>query len=253
RGLKGKRVAVLNGVGGNWAEQAVVSSRHVVPLPDHVADEQGATFFVNPASAIVMTRHVLKVPRGGWLLQTAAGSALGRMVIRLAARDGFQTINLVRRRAQVDELKKLGAHEVLVLGEDDVPARVRALTGKDGGVGHAIDCVGGEMGSEAVKCLGKGGRLLLYGTLSNEPIRFDPRGLMVGGKKIEGFWLSEWVRGQSPLAMLSLFGKIKTLMQDGVIGTEVGTVFGLDRVAEAAREAEKPARGGKVLLRIGSR
>src|SRR4051794_24070193 len=33
RGLKGQRVAVLNGAGGNWAEQVVVSSRHVVPLP----------------------------------------------------------------------------------------------------------------------------------------------------------------------------------------------------------------------------
>jgi hypothetical protein len=30
-----------------------------------------------------MTRLVLKVPPRAWLLQTAAGSALGRMVIRL--------------------------------------------------------------------------------------------------------------------------------------------------------------------------
>jgi NADPH:quinone reductase-like Zn-dependent oxidoreductase len=253
RGLKGKRVAVLNGTGGNWAEQVVVPSRQVVPLPDHLSDEQGATFFVNPASAVVMTRHVLNVPRGEWLLQTAAGSALGRMVIRLAVRDGFRTVNVVRRRAQADELKQLGAHEVLVLGEDDIPARVRDLTGQRHGVGYAIDCVGGAMGSEAVKCLGKGGRLLLYGTLSNEPITFDPRVLMVGGKKVEGFWLSEWVRGQSPLAMLSLFGRIKGLMQDGVVATEVGTLFDLEQVAPAAREAEKPARGGKVLLRIGKR
>jgi NADPH:quinone reductase-like Zn-dependent oxidoreductase len=251
RGLKGSRVAVLNGTGGNWAEQVVIPSRQAVPLPDDLPDEQAASFFVNPASAIVMVRYVLQVPRGGWLLQTAAGSMLGRMVIRMGKRDGFHTINLVRRRAQVAELKQLGADEVLVLGEDDIPARVRDLT--QHGVGYAIDCVGGAMGSEAIKCLGPGGRLLLYGTLSGEPLSFDPRVLMVGGKRIEGFWLSEWVPQQGFLTMLSLFSQITALMREGTLATEKGTVYSLDQVAEAVREAEKPARGGKVLLRISQR
>ena len=65
------------------------------PVPDDLPDEQAAAFFVNPASALAMTRHVLKVPPGDWLLQTAAGSALGRMVIRLGKHFGFRTINVV--------------------------------------------------------------------------------------------------------------------------------------------------------------
>jgi NADPH:quinone reductase-like Zn-dependent oxidoreductase len=185
------------------------------------------------------------------MLQTAAGSMLGRMVIRLGKKHGFRTINLVRRRAQEAELKALGADEVLVLGEDAVPQRVRQLV-KDG-VGYAIDCVGGAMGSEAVKCLGPNGRLLLYGTLSPDPISFDPRVLMVGGKRIEGFWLSEWVQKQGPLTMLSLFSQITALMREGVLATEAGQAFPLEQVADAVREAERPARGGKVLLRIGTR
>jgi NADPH:quinone reductase-like Zn-dependent oxidoreductase len=253
RGLKGKRVAVLNGIGGNWAEQVVIPARQCVPLPDDLTDEQGATFFVNPATVIVMVRQVLKVPRGAWLLQTAAGSALGRMILRLSKRDGFKTVNLVRRREQVAELKALGADEVLVSGEDDIPARVRALTPQTGGVGYAIDCVGGGMGSEAVACLGSGGRLLLYGTLSNEPIRFESRGLMVGRKSIEGFWLSDWVKTQGPWAMLSLFRQITALMREGILGTEVGTRFPLDQVTQAVQQAEKVGRGGKVLLEIGTR
>lgn len=251
RGLKGKRVAVLNGAGGNWAEQVVIPSRQAVPLPDDLPDEQAASFFVNPASAIVMVRHVLQVPRGEWLLQTAAGSMLGRMVVRMGKRDGFRTINLVRRRAQVAELKQLGADEVLVLGEDDVPSRVRDLTKQ--GAAYAIDCVGGAMGSEAVKCLGPGGRLLLYGTLSGESISFDPRVLMVGGKRVEGFWLSEWVARQGIWTMLSLFSQITSLMREGTLATEKGTTYPLEQIADAVREAEKPARGGKVLLRISQR
>ena len=56
-----------------------------------------------------MAIHVLQIPAGAWLLQTAAGSALGRMVIRLGKQYGFRTINVVRRREQAEELLKEGA------------------------------------------------------------------------------------------------------------------------------------------------
>src|SRR4051812_8233825 len=95
RRVMGRRVAVLNSGSGNWQEKVVIPARQAVPVPAELSDEQAATFFVNPASALVMTRYVLRVPRGAWLLQTAAGSALGRMVIRLGQRYGFRTLNVV--------------------------------------------------------------------------------------------------------------------------------------------------------------
>ena len=100
----GRRVAVLNETGGNWQEKVVVSAMRVVPIPNHVPDDQAATFFINPATAFIMTRLVLKVPPRAWLLQTAAGSALGRMVIRLGRHFVFRTINVVRRHEQAEEL-----------------------------------------------------------------------------------------------------------------------------------------------------
>ena len=106
RGLHpGKRVAVLNSNGGNWQENVVLPARQLVPLPDDIADEQAAMFFVNPATALAMTQHVLRVPPGAWLLQTAAASTLGRMVIRLGQHFGFRTINVVRRSEQAEELR----------------------------------------------------------------------------------------------------------------------------------------------------
>ena len=38
--VKGKRVAVLNGAGGNWAEQVVIPARQAVPVPAALSDEQ---------------------------------------------------------------------------------------------------------------------------------------------------------------------------------------------------------------------
>src|SRR5262249_29765370 len=75
RGLSpGRRVAVPGSRTGTWGEYAIVSARQAIPLPTDLSDEQGATFFVNPATVLAMIRYKLQVPAGAWLLQTAAGS-----------------------------------------------------------------------------------------------------------------------------------------------------------------------------------
>jgi NADPH:quinone reductase-like Zn-dependent oxidoreductase len=248
----GRRVAVLNSAGGNWKEQTIVPARQVVPVPAGVPDEQAATFFVNPASALAMVRKVLKVRPGNWLLQTAAGSALGRMVIRLARQDGFRTINVVRRREQADELIELGGDVVVSSEEESMEARVLAVTeGK--GVPYALDAVGGKTGSAAARCLASHGRLLVYGTLSEEDIALHPRTLIAGQKRIEGFWLSEWSREQSPLAMVRLFRTIGKLMRAGVLTSDVAETFPLSDIQAAVQAASRPGRKGKVLLWIASK
>lgn len=249
RGLKpGRRVAVLHGAGGTWQQNVVISARQVVPLPDDIPDEQAASFFINPATVLAMTQRVLRVPRGAWLLQTAAGSALGKMVIRLGRHLGFKTLNLVRRASQISELKNLGADEVVALPDPKFLDRVRYLTGE--GVPYALDCVGGEMGLEAARALGPGGRLLLFGTLSGEPIVLPSRVLIGGQKSIEGFWLSDWVKSQSVPSMLRLFREIVALLRKGVLTTPVQETFEMSRTAEAVRLAESSGRAGKVLLRL---
>ncbi len=249
RGLKpGRRVAVLNGHGGNWQEAVVIPAHNAVPVPDDLPDEQVASFFVNPATALVMTRHVLRVPAGSWLLQTAAGSALGRMIIRLGRHDGFHTINVVRRRDAVDELRSFGGDAILCSADEDVPSRVVELTG--GGVPCALDAIGGSAGLDAIRSLGTRGRLLVYGTLSGEPIPLDLRLLMAGQKRIEGFWLSEWVRGESVLTMLRLFRQIVQLLRADVLTTPLGRAYPMEEFRAAVQHATQPGRTGKVLLRL---
>ena len=62
--FRGKRVAVLNKSGGNWAAQTVVPADQVIPLSSSLSLEQAATFFVNPATVWIMTQEVLKIPSG---------------------------------------------------------------------------------------------------------------------------------------------------------------------------------------------
>jgi NADPH:quinone reductase len=250
RFLMGKRVAVLNSSSGSWAEYAVLNARQAIPLSKQLSVEQAAMFFVNPATAFILTRKVLAVPAGEWLLQTAAGSALGRMIIRLGRRCGFRTIHVVRRASQVDELKSLGADEVLVEGNGDFSEQVRRITGGKG-VRFAVDPVGGTTGSAIVRELARDGRLILFGTLSGQPLSFSPRDLMTPGAAIEGFWLGNWMARQTILSKLKLVRELTALILDGTLASDVGESLSLDRIQDAIRAAENPDHGRKTLLRLG--
>ena len=253
---RNKRVAVLNSITGNWAEQAVVSAKQVVPVPDSLSVQQAATFFINPVTAYVMVQRVLQIPAGGWLLQTAAGSQLGRMVIRLGRRLGFKTINIVRRDDQIEELVQLGGDHVLSFRVGEQPGEellqlVEDITGGRG-VAAAIDPVGGPLGSAVVGCLGRGGRMLCYGTLDERPLEFSPRELMTREASVEGFWLGPWMENQGLLTKLRLIKTVAGLVTAGVLDSEIGETFPLERVADAVDASETPGRGGKVLLEIGA-
>lgn len=250
--FKGKRVIVLNRRGGNWADYAVVPSDQVIPCSKLLTIEQAATFFVNPATAWVMTQEVLNVRPGGWLLQTAAASSLGQMIVRLGQHCGFRTLNIVRREAQVEVLRKLGAEHVAIFDDkrhsvDDLRAIIQGATGQPT-VDAAIDPVGGDTASAVVQCLGPGGRMLVYGTLSNAPMQFSPRTLMTVGSQVEGFWLGNFMSQVSLPFKLRLVRRITKLIRSGVLATEIRRTFPFDEITAAVQLAEDNAGAGKVLL-----
>src|SRR5262249_53565686 len=156
---------------------------------------------------------------------------------------GFRTINVVRRREAAEELRRLGGDAasptVICTADESIPERVRAITG-GAGVRHAIDAGGGSTAVAVVQALGPGGRLLLYGTLSQEPLLLDPRSLMAGQKTVEGFWLSEWVEGRGLLAMFLLFRTLGRLLQAGVFPAEPTSSYPMTEIQEAVRQAEAP-------------
>jgi NADPH:quinone reductase-like Zn-dependent oxidoreductase len=247
----GKRVVALTSSAGSWGEYAVVSAKQVIPVSKQVPLEQAAMFFVNPAAAYVMTRRIFNVPAGESILQTAAGSALGRMIIRLGKKFGFKTINVVRRREQIVELKSLGADIVISEADGDIAEQVmKATNGK--GVPFAVDPVGGATGTAVLRSLALGGKMLMFGTLSGEPITISPRELMTRDVTLSGFWLGNWMMQQSILGKLKLIRTLSGLILEGVLVSDVGESFPLERVAEAVRTAEKPGRGGKTLLKIAN-
>ena len=145
----------------------------------------------------------------------------------------------------------LGGDALVCTADESIENRVAALT-ENRGVPFALDAMGGAVGMAVVRALAPGGRMLVYGILSGEPVPLDGLALIVGQKAVEGFLLSDWARRQSPLPMLLLFRRISRLLRKGVLATEVGASHPLEQIQEAVRHAEAPGRRGKVLLRISS-
>jgi NADPH:quinone reductase-like Zn-dependent oxidoreductase len=218
-------------------------------VPDDLPDEQAACFTVNPASAILMLRHVLAIPKGEWLLQSAASGELGRMIIRLAKHDGIRTVNIVRRREGVAELQRLGADVVIVSTEGPIDEQVRRIVGHEG-VKYAIDPVVGETGTQMYQALGEEGRMLVYGSLTGEPIRVgaDPRFILAGRRILEVFWVAYWLHRLDETAQRQLVQEIVTLLREGVLTTSAARPFSLDEIGTAVTQAEATGRQGKILL-----
>jgi NADPH:quinone reductase len=245
----GQRVVVINSAGGNWAEYAVVPAQELIPAPDGIPDEQVASFLINPASAILMVRHLLAVPRGEWLLQSAAGSELGRMIIRLAKHDGIRTVNVVRRHESAAELERIGADAVVVSTDGPIDEQVRGIVGPQG-VKYAIDPVAGETGTQMYKALGEDGRMLVYGSLTSEPILVgdDPRYILSGRRILEVYWLGYWLSRLDETAQRQLMQDIADLIHEGILETSPGRKYSLDEIDSAITQAESTGRQGKVFL-----
>lgn len=249
----GQRVSTLAsastaGSAGTWQEYLCTTPERLIPVPDEVSDVAAAQAIINPFTAWLMTTEELKLEPGQWLLQTAASSTVGRLVVQIAKLRGFKTINVVRRRAHIDALKALGADEVICTDSEDLFARVMALTG-NAGVPAAIDAVGGHTGTAAAQALGRHGVMLSYGLLSTEPISVNGLGLMIFRcATLRGFWLVDWLRNAPLQRYRTVSLEVMKLLANGRITLPVEAEYPLRQVAQAAGHAQRPGKKGTVLL-----
>lgn len=81
-------------------------------LPDGVTAAQGASWFVNPMTALGMV-ETMRLEGHTALVHTAAASNLGQMLNRICIDEGVSLVNVVRRPEQVELLRSQGAEYVV--------------------------------------------------------------------------------------------------------------------------------------------
>ena len=104
-----------------------------------------------------MLRDFVSLRPGDWIIQNGSNSGVGQAVIQMAREMGVHTVNVVRDRENIDDLKQrltdLGGY--VVMTEQELRA---SKMFKDGSVPRPVlglNCVGGESSSEQCKVLGK--------------------------------------------------------------------------------------------------
>ena len=243
----GQRMITLAAVPGTWAEAVLVSADRLLSIPETMADQTAAQFLVNPMTAWALLDD-LALSSGDWLLQTAAGSTLGRLLIELTRSRGVRTINVVRRREQIPELLELGADQVLATEDGPLVDQVLGLTAGQG-VLSAIDAVGGALGAQVAACLAPGGRMLVMGLLEAEPtLPMTTADILFKEATIRGFWLARWFARQAPERVGQAIGEVMHLLVSGVLHPAVEAEYELADFREAVVHTARSGRRGKVLL-----
>lgn len=150
KALMGKTVAMIGGA--MYAQYRTLKARDCQPLPEGTTAAEGASWFVNPLTALGMTETMRREGHKA-LVHTAAASNLGQMLNKICIKDGIGLVNIVRSKEQAEILKKIGAKYVV---DSSVPDFLDDLTAAlvETGATIAFDAIGGgRLAGDILNCM----------------------------------------------------------------------------------------------------
>jgi NADPH:quinone reductase-like Zn-dependent oxidoreductase len=224
----------------------------VVAVPDKLSDKVAAQMLVNPLTTVMLRREAEEHQAFGYdglLVQTAAGSSVGRLVTGACEVHNLALVNVVRSDRGAAELRKRVPDVPVVATEH--PGWADEVRGAADGrpVVVAFDPIGGKLAEGLLDLLTPGGKLVSYGQIAEEPISVHAstllhKSLTLRGKNI-GRWQSEASaeRRASDVAAAKL---IALALHDQF---DVAATYRLGELADAVEHAVRPGKVGTVLVR----
>jgi NADPH:quinone reductase-like Zn-dependent oxidoreductase len=162
---------------GGMAEYCLVAADQLVAMPAGVSFEDAAALPVayGTAHRMLITHDTVK--QGDRALVLGASGGVGTGCVILAKHLGAEVIACTSSAEKMAKLKALGADEVLNVKEIDFSKWAVEKYGKpqrrsyDGGVDVVINFTGGDTWHPSLRCLKRGGRLLVCGATAG----YDPK------------------------------------------------------------------------------
>jgi NADPH:quinone reductase-like Zn-dependent oxidoreductase len=237
---------VINLQRENWTQQRRVKVDDLVKAPAGIDIRQGAMLRINPATALLLLSDLVELKPGDWVIQNVANSAVGRLVITLARARGIRTMNVVRRDSLFPSLNSLGADGCVVDGAD-IAERVKARTSA-APIRLGLDAVSGRATARLSSCVGDGGVVCNYGSMSGEdPVM--PRGALTsGGQTLVGFILGRALASRSLEQVRAIYADLGRQVLDGTLTAPVEKVYPLEDIRTAVAHAQRGERSGKILV-----
>ncbi|MDQ8186527.1 2-enoyl thioester reductase domain-containing protein [Pelagicoccus sp. SDUM812002] len=232
---------------GSWQSHAIANCDELFPAPEKLPIEQAAMGWVNPATAWKLMHDFAKLQAGDIIVQNAATSAVGKLVIQIASHLGIKTINLVRNLDAESHLKKLGASIVLVDDRDAAKAALEETWGKRAKI--ALNSVGGSSALGMCKMLANGGTLITFGAMDREPAPFPTRYLIFNDIRLRGFWVSKWYATAPREEILALHNEVFNFMENAKIRVPVAATYPLEDWQTALEHSQTAGKTGKILFK----
>ena len=224
----------------------VTSAMHCAPLPRDISLEQGSMMLVNPMTVMAF---ILMAREGSHqaMVNNAAASSLGKMLIRMCQLKSIPLINIVRKEEQIEELKQVGATYVLNSSSSTFESDLKQLAGQLEAT-LFLDAGTGSQSSLLLRAAPAGSRLVAYARLSGEAITADPGNLMRENKEILGFQLGNWLQKKSLPFKLKFISQVKKHL-DKELTSHIRLTTPLAKVEEALADYRQNMSGGKIILK----
>jgi NADPH:quinone reductase-like Zn-dependent oxidoreductase len=166
-----------------------------------------------------------------------ANSGVGTAAIQIARAAGAHVFAVAGSEEKLRRAQELGADVLLNYNTQEIGKEVRARTGKRG-ADIVIEHVGAAVWEQALKCLGKNGRLVTCGATTGSKVEVDLRFFFTQQHAILGAYMG---------SRHELIQALK-LIERRVLRPVVDSVFPLEKLAEAQQRMEKREHFGKIVV-----
>src|SRR5215467_7650369 len=238
RGLMGEMIH------GGLAEKCLVAQHQLIRMPDGVTYEDAASLPVAYGSAhrMVITHKTVKA--GDRVLVLGASGGVGTACVMLAKMLGAEVIACASTQDKLKSLRGLGADEVINYKEVDFSRWAVEKYGRpqrrtyEGGVDVLINFTGGDTWQPSLRCVKRGGKILVCGATAG----YDPK------EDLRYIWSFELQIIGSNSFYDDNLQALMQLIQQGRIKPIIDTVLPLERAVEGLRMIENREVFGKVVI-----
>lgn len=166
---------------GGMAEYCLVSSDQLIKMPDAVSYVEAASLPVayGTAHRMLVTHNTVK--KGDKVLILGASGGVGTGCVILAKKLGAHVIACASGEEKMARLKEIGADEVINYKDVDFSKWAVEKYGKpqrrnyEGGVDVVINFTGGDTWVPSLRCIKRGGKLLVCGATAGHDPKEDLR------------------------------------------------------------------------------
>ena len=229
---------------GGMAEYCLIAADQLIRMPDRVSFEDAASLPVayGTAHRMLITHDTVK--KGERVLILGASGGVGTGCIILAKHLGAEVIACTSSPEKMQKLKALGSDEVLNVKDTDFSKWAVEKYGKpqrrsyDGGVDVVINFTGGDTWHPSLRCIKRGGKLLVCGATAGHDPKEDLRYIWSFELKVIGS-NSFYDDDLNALMKLIAEGKLKPV---------IDKVLPLEQAAEGLRLIQDREVIGKVVI-----